>query len=157
MSHVFIASLMERLTLLRTIGLYLNLDTKKTNNGAETSTLASRHKSSNKNSEAQIAWKYKQIENNLMLKWKCYENKGSLTDDKSLKIAPNGPKLHRTVCLVHAKQEVGQLYVIIHNIVKYFWEIEWIPIQSLINHPIQEFPYKVCICINRAVRPSTRT
>ena len=44
---------------------------------------------------------------------------------------------------VHAKQEVGQLYFIIYNSIVYFWEIEWIPIQSLINHPIQEFPYKV--------------
>ena len=23
------------------------------------------------------------------------------------------------------------------------WEIEWIPILSLKNHPIQEFPYKI--------------
>ena len=44
---------------------------------------------------------------------------------------------------VHAKQEVSQLYFIIHNNIIYFWEIEWISIQSLINHPIQEFPYKV--------------
>ena len=51
---------------------------------------------------------------------------------------------------VHAKQEVGQLYFIIHNNIIYFWEIEWISIQNLINHPIQKFPYKVFIyaCIN---------
>ena len=42
---------------------------------------------------------------------------------------------------VHAKQDVLQLYFIIHNNIIHFWEIEWIPMQSLINHSIREFPY----------------
>ena len=74
---------------------------------------------------------------------------GNLTDDKSLKIAPNGPNLH-TNRQVHAKQEVGQLHFFIHNIIIYFWGIKWVPIQSLINHPIQEFPYKVFIYVQIA-------
>ena len=72
---------------------------------------------------------------------------GNLTDDKL-------PKMVQSKCpqttqnrQLHAKQEVGQLYFIIHNNIIYFWEIEWISIQSLINHPILEFPYKVFIYV----------
>ena len=56
---------------------------------------------------------------------------GNLTEDKSLKMALNGPRTTQNR-QVHAKQEVSQLYFIIHNNIIYFWEIEWIPIQSLI-------------------------
>ena len=38
---------------------------------------------------------------------------GNLTNDKSLKIAPNGPRLHKRD--KYTKPNVGQFYFIIHN------------------------------------------